>query len=179
MVVQEAGDEGFLAEDELSAKEDPALVFFRHFAGDGENLARGVVGDSGVGFRSESMRAGVPHVTMRAFLGVFAQCFDFVTALEVSGIDHAHLDENVVAEIVPEKAWYIEQRVQAEAVVTVDQDDRGARLDVDLHLGVAFGADELFVARFNDGIEALQAAFRVIIVATDEERTDGEDEGNQ
>ena len=60
--MQEARDEGFLVEDELSAEEDPALVFFRHFAGDGENLARGIVGDSGEGFRSEAMRAGVPHV---------------------------------------------------------------------------------------------------------------------
>jgi len=91
MIVQEAGDEGLLAEDELSAEEDPALVFFRHFAGDGENLARGVVGDSGVGFRSESMRAGVPYVTMRAFLGVLAQGFDFVTAFEVARVDHADL----------------------------------------------------------------------------------------
>jgi len=47
--MEETGDEGFLVEDKLLAEEDAAVVFFGDFAGDGENLSRGVVRDGGVG----------------------------------------------------------------------------------------------------------------------------------
>ena len=111
-----------------------------------------------------------------------AQRVDFGRTLEVARVDRPHEDEDEVAEGVPEHSRHLEDRVEAQAVVAVDEHDRRPRLRVGLaRRGLRGGRARggLGVGGLDNHVQPPQFRADGEIVALDRERRDDQQPGQE
>ena len=130
VVVQPARNHALVLEHELAGKELRLRKFFR------DNIAQ--LGRLLHDVRAQrDMRLGVKtafaHVSDKPpsfVLRVIAQVFHLVGTLEISGVQHANLHKDEVLINLWEHSYDGEQRMQAEAVETIDKEYGGASVGV-------------------------------------------------
>ena len=126
VVVQPARDQAFILEHELAGEKLRLRKFFGDAITQLGRLVHDVRAEREVRLGVKAALAHVGDVTVHFRPGVFAQVVHLGRALEIARIQHADLHEDKILINLREHPHDGKQRVQAEAVETVDQQHGGA-----------------------------------------------------
>src|SRR6266850_978455 len=175
VVVEPAGGDGVLRENELAAEEDAIGVFGDDLGGDAGQFFHHIRAERVEPFGVVAVLAHVIDIVIDFIQHVSAQAVDFIGALEVARVDDSDLDEDEVLEDAAEHAEHAEESVEPQAVEAADEDDGGLGLRVALgyRLGLVGGAHAGFGGGdFHQVIEPAQQPSRVTVMSVDEQGDD-------
>src|SRR4051812_5346493 len=121
MIVQETRQEAFILEHQLSGKELRLREPFGDVIAQLRRFIHHIRSDGKTGLGAETLFAHVISITFSLPPRMFSQVVHFRGALERAGIEHTYLEENKIFIDFREHPDDREQRVQAEAIETVDE----------------------------------------------------------